>query len=114
VIKNLTIAMTGNSKFNENDLMSFFEMQATLNSYYLLYVMQSADKLNPIVDVTEFFKKNDTSISMLEREGAIKLVVGTGMMPGRIKLELCWLELTKYGFDFVSACEGSNNSKKAV
>jgi hypothetical protein len=55
---------------------------------------------------TSFFRDNERSVSMLEREGALNIRRGRCNVLA-VSFQLCWIELTKFGFDFVWECEKS-------
>jgi hypothetical protein len=67
----------------------------------LLYVNRPDTLSRP----TEFFEDHEKSVSILEREGAVKVCIdGSPLI--ELEFDLCWMQLTKFGFDFVYACEG--------
>jgi hypothetical protein len=69
-------------------------------NYRLLYMCEADGRFL----ATSFFKENEKAIAMLEREGAVKINTGECDIVG-VSVQLSWLELSKFGFDFVWECE---------
>ncbi len=88
------------SKPKYRDILEYLEAAAMQWNYQLLYISKKSSLVLP----TDFYKKNEKSISMLEREGAVH--VRFGQLGAPFQYNMCWLEITKFGYDFVWACEG--------
>ena len=104
--KRLNSILAENSGKSFGDILDLIEGLALQFNNKLLYIRTEGTRVLP----TEYYKENKKSISILEREGAIKVEFGSIKL-GNLVLEACWLRITKFGFDFVVACEGLASRK---
>lgn len=104
-VKDILREKMGTTDLSATEICELVEGLALQFNYRLLYFCQKQHLVTP----TKLFKESERSISALEREGAVKVrVVKIEIRGGPVSI--CWLELTKFGFDFVRACEGQNLS----
>lgn len=67
---------------------------------------------NTLVLPTKYFKENEKSCSVLEREGLIRVNVADIQLRKSLTIQIAWFELTKFGFDFIWACDGHVKGKE--
>ena len=101
--KPLNNYMDQNSDTTFSKILESLRGMALQFNYILLYIRREGSLVLP----TDYFRENEKSISVLEREGAVKIEFGTVSVKN-FDLEVCWLRITKFGFDFIVACEGLN------
>jgi hypothetical protein len=102
VPERVNLILKKNKELTFGELVTSLEGLALQFNYQLLYVTRPGHLIWP----TTYFKENEKSCAVLEREGVVRIRVETAKVSKTDQLHLGWLEITKFGFDFVWACHG--------
>lgn len=101
-------ALNKNKDISMGEILRRLEGAALQFNRWLLYISTPGHFVLP----TDHYERNSRSYAVLEREGAVKIHAQDVHVSPAGQLQVGWLTLTKFGFDFVWACEGQITGRR--